>query len=156
MISDLQRILQRYIESGWIDVNRPAPDATAANGPHAGYLVLATNGMKIQPPEEVQVTARCECRGFRAHKMVVSEDGGRFMLADLKVGNRSQFTRDQNIALRECVAGMMGNRLEAQPDPIRWPLEVCTYNQDVVARAILAEGSEEAEFEIVLLGEVVL
>jgi hypothetical protein len=159
MTPDLQRVLGRYVDSGWVDANRGVDERPVALRGFVipAYLVLASD-ILVQPRSEVQVTARCY-QPFRAHKMIVAEDSARFDLVDLKVGVRSQFTRAQSIPLREHVALVSGVRHEVRPDPIRWPLDTCACGSEVSARAIIADGCEEdhgANFEIVLLGETVL
>lgn len=159
MTPDLQHVLDQYISCGWADASRSSDDdEVPGHGRlHPAYLLLSSQGLTIQPRSEVQVTARCY-RPFRAHKMIVAEDSGRFNLTDLKVGYRSQFARAEDISLREHVAPVCGMRPEVQPDPIRWPLEACAYGSEVSALAIIPDGREEdpgVEFEIVLLGEAV-
>ena len=157
MTPDLQRVLGRYIECGWIDARRAGNVVSRKDRLRPAYLHLSSDGMQIHPCSELQVTVRCGLV-FRAHKMVVAEDSGRFLLTDLKIGLRSQFTRAQNIPLREHVALVCGIRQEVQPDPIRWPLEVCTGAGEVSVCAIIPDGCEAdpgVEFEVVLLGEVV-
>lgn len=152
---DLQRVLEHYISCGWVDVSHGIGDEAAGLRP--AYLLLTSLGTTIQPLSEVQVTARCY-RPFRAYKMVVAEDSGRFDLIDLKISYRSQFVRDQALSLREHVYLVMGSRAEVQPDLIRWPLESCLYGAEVSVRAIIPDSREEdpgAKFEIVLLGEAV-
>ena len=119
------------------------------------YLVLASTGMRVPPRSEVQVTHRCQLP-FRANYMVVAADTGRFSLLDLKIGHRSQFTRDESIALRDFVGFYCGKREAVRPDPIQWPLEVCGCSSEVVARAIIPDGDDAdlgVEFEILLIGE---
>ena len=158
MTPDLQRVLGLYVGRGWANANHSGvSDEVFGNGRLRPAYLLLSSGMTIQPLSEFQVTTRCY-RPFRAHKMIVAEDSGRFNLTDLKVGNRSQFARAQDIPLRAYVALVRGARQEAQPDLIRWPLETCTYGSEVSVRAIIPEGHEEdpgTEFEIVLLGEAV-
>jgi hypothetical protein len=155
MTSDLQHVLGRYVERGWIDAT--IGDVFKQRRPRAAYLLLSSGGMLVPPLSEVQVTARCY-RPFRAHKMVVAEGSARFDLTDLKVGFRSQLTRADNVSLRTCAGFVRGEREEVRPDPIRWPLEVCTWGSEVCVRAIMSEGRAEdpgIEFEIILLGEAV-
>ena len=157
MTPDLEHVLRPYIQSGWIDVTQGHSTAGFSSQLRPAYLLLSSGGMLIQPRSEVQVSTRCY-HLFRAHKMIVAEDSGRFDLMDLKVNFRSQFSHAQDLPLREHVALVRGRRSEVKPAPIRWPLEVCTYASEVIARAIIPEGLEEdlgVEFEIVLLGEVV-
>jgi len=155
MTPDLQRVIGRYIESGWVDVHDiRINDDARMKGLRSAYLLLSSLGTSIQPLSEVQVTTRCYW-SFRAHKMVVAEDSGRFNLTDLKINYQSQFMRAQDMPLREHVALVRGVRQEVQPDPIRWPLKVCAWGSEVSAQAIIPEGREAAEFEIVLLGEAV-
>ena len=156
MTPDLQRVLELYVSRGWADANHSSAD-NKMFGKRPAYLLLSSFGTTIQPLSEVQITMRCY-RTFRAHKMVVAEDSGRFNLTDLKVGYQSQFMRVQDIPLREHVALVCGARQEVQPDPIRWPLEACMVGSEVSMRAIIPDGREEdpgVEFEIVLLGEAV-
>ena len=151
MTPDLQRALAHYVEGGWVDASFHAYHGHERQKLSA-YLVLVS-GMAVWPGGEVQVTARCG-RPFRAHKMIVAEDSSRFDIVDLAVGNLSQFTRAEDIPLRSYVGLVCGRREEVRPEPIRWPLEVCTLSMDMIVRAT-NRGSEEAEFEVVLLGEVV-
>lgn len=152
MTSDLRQSLSRYVDGGWVDVAR---DDSPRGLLVPAYLVLASSGMIVPPRSEVQVTSRCY-RPFRAHKMIVAEASARFDLLDLKIGNRSQFQREASIPLRDHAGWIMGRREEVQPYSIKWPLEVCPFGAEVVARAIISDGNKEdlgAEFEIVLLGE---
>ena len=159
MTPDLQRVLGLYVGCGWANANHSSVnDEVRVKGRlRPAYLLLSSSGMAIKPLSEVHVATRCYW-SFRAHKIVVVEDSGRFNLTDLKVGYRSQFMRAQDIPLREHVALVCGARQEVRPDPIRWPLEVCAWGSEVSARAIIPDGCEEdpgTEFEIVLLGEAV-
>lgn len=158
MTPDLERVLERYVESGWVDASRgDEPPAALRGFVVPAYLVLASDFL-VRPRSEVQVTTRCY-RSFRAHKMVVAEDSACFDLVDLKVGFRSQFTRAQSIALRAHVVTLSGVREAVKPDPIRWPLDACGCGSEVSARAVIPDGCEEdhgANFEIVLLGEAAL
>jgi hypothetical protein len=156
MTPDLQHVLGRYVERGWIDA-AIGDDVFKQRRPRAAYLLLTSVDMLVPPLSEVQVTTRCY-RPFRAHKMVVAEGSARFDLTDLKVGFRSQFAQAQNISLRACAGFVHGKREEVRPDPIRWPLEVCTWGSEVSVGAIIPEGRAEdpgVEFEIILLGEAV-
>ena len=154
MTPALESALARYINSGWLDANRDHFDDDALRGAlMPAYVVLSSISMKVAPRSEVQVTARCH-RLFRAHKMIITDETRRFDLLDLKVGNRSQFKRAEDVKLR----GYRANT-ELRPESIRWPLELCPYGADVSIRAIIPEGSDddpEAGFELVLLGEVQL
>lgn len=159
MTPDLQHVLDRYINCGWADANHSAAgdNVDGSGGQLRPAYLLLSSSMAVLPRSEVQVTTRCY-RPFRAHKMVIAEDSARFSLKDLKVHNRSQFARAEDIPLRDHVAIVCGVRQEVQPEPIRWPLEVCAYCADVSVCAIIPEGREDdpgAEFEIVLLGEAV-
>jgi hypothetical protein len=158
MTPDLQHVLGRYIDCGWVDAHDSrSNEDTLMKGVRPAYLLLSSLGTSIQPLTEVQVTTRCYW-SFRAHKMVVAEDSGRFNLTDLKINYQSQFMHAQAVLLREHVARVRGVRQEVRPDPIRWPLNVCAWGSEVSALAIIPEGREEdpgAEFEVVLLGEVV-
>lgn len=156
MTLDLQRVLALYVEAGWVDASLAPPVGTKIKtGQFRGaYLVLASS-MMVWPGSEVQVTARCWWP-FKAHKMIVAEDSARFDLIDLSIGNHSQFTRLGNIPLCDHVGIVCGRREEVRPEPIRWPLSVCTYGGDASVRAIIRDGKDPgAEFEIVLLGEAI-
>lgn len=164
MTPDLEHVLARYVESGWLDANRGSLRRGADESPAAlrgfvvpAYLVLASDFL-VRPRSEVQVTTRCY-RSFRAHKMVVAEDSACFDLVDLKVGTRSQLTRAESIALRAHVVTVSGVREEVRPDLIRWPLDACGCGSEVSVLAIIPDGCEEdpgAIFEVVLLGEAAL
>lgn len=159
MTPDLVRVLDPYVQSGWVDVSRSRSPDEVGRAPGfvaSAYLVIASDSL-VPPRVEVQVTTGRCCQPFRARAMIVPEGSARFDLVDLKVGFRSQFTRAENLPLREHVRS--GVRREVRPDPIRWPLDACACGFDVSARAIIADGCEEDHgtvFEMVLLGETVL
>lgn len=152
-----QGVLTRYVDRGWFDAGGDArlrDDFSWAPPPRSAYLVIAS-GMRIPPLSEVQVTTLCHYRAFRGRQLIVASDATRrFDLVDLKVMHRSQFRRAEDLSLRACVG-------EAAPELIQWPLEICSAGSEIVARAIIpareAGGEDDlgAEFELILIGEVV-
>ena len=154
MSPEYQRTLARYVDRGWFNAagdNRLRDEGSRSRLPRPAYLVFAS-GTQVLPSCEIQITARCNYQAFRGTQLVVaSELSRRFDLIDLKILHRSQFRRDERLALRDCVD-------EATPELIQWPLDVCTPAMDVSVHAIIsARASEDdlgAVFEMILLGEV--
>lgn len=146
--------LSRYADRGWFDAagdSRLRDDGSSSQLPRPAYLVIAS-GMLVPPLSEVQVTMRCHYRPFRGRRLVVVSDAARrFDLLDLKIMHRSQFRKNEPLSLRALVD-------EAEPGPIRWPLEVCRPGVEISAHAIIstrvAEDDPGAMFEMILIGEV--
>lgn len=153
MTPEMQQALARYTDRGWLDANRPGT-TSGSRRPRPAYVVLASCDMHVLQLSEVQVTMRCY-QAFRGTRLVVGSDATRrFDLVDLKVLFRSQFRRAEDLPLRACVG-------EVAPELIRWPLEICGEGDEISARAIIpqrevrGEGDLGANFEMILLGEVV-
>jgi hypothetical protein len=156
MSPSMKRLITGYADRGWSDANESSSRADSrpqsAFRPQSAYLAIAS-GMRILPVSEVQMTTRCH-RVFRgSHLVVGTEASRRFDLLDLKVGFRSQFRREESLALRTCVD-------EAAPELIQWPLRICGVGGEIVVRAIIpareTHGDDDAGevFEMLVLGEL--
>ena len=150
-----QQLLTRYADRGWFDAagdDRLRDAFSPAQLLRPAYLVLAS-GMPILPSSEVQITARCNYWPFRGRRLVVAPHTARcFELLDLKVMHRSQFRRGAALQLHDCVE-------EAEPELIRWPLEICGASVEIIIRAIILahaaiENDLGTSFEMLLIGEV--
>ena len=148
---EMRSLIAEYAERGWLDANMTVSWTESEWGRPARPAYLRISSVwPVFPSGSVQITARCYQTFLCTRLIAVSQ---RFDLGDLKIEQRSQFRRAENLSLRACVG-------EVAHELIQWPLEGCPAGGDVIVCAILpaSEALRDDDtgevFEMLLLGEV--